>query len=93
MQDTLGERHSCLETFGELSEHNNTCLGAMVNPHIYSEIKVSRWNWDTKTPAHGLKSSLQSFGVVVVGFRVLKISLDYLKGLRRRKAAGFIYRY
>ena len=30
--------------------------------------------------AHGLKSSLQSFGVIV-GFTVLKNSLDYLKGL------------
>ena len=41
-----------------------------------------RWNWDsdTKTTAHGSKSSLQSF-VVIVGFRVLKNSLDYLKGL------------
>jgi len=33
----------------------------------------------TKTTAHGMKSSLHSFGVIV-GFTVLKISLYYLKG-------------
>ena len=35
---------------------------------------------DTKITTHGFKSSLQSFGVNV-GFKVLKNSLDYLKGL------------
>jgi len=34
----------------------------------------------TKITARGLKSSLQSFGVIV-GFKVLKNSLDCLKGL------------
>ena len=29
------ERHSCLETFGELHEHVVTCLDAMVNPHMF----------------------------------------------------------
>ena len=54
----------------------------MINPHVYSEVNESRWNWDsdTKTTAHGLKSSQQNFGVIV-GFRVLKNNLDYLKGL------------
>ena len=54
----------------------------MVNPHVYPEVNESRWNWesDTKTTAHGLKSSPHSFGVIA-GFTVLKNSLDYLKGL------------
>ena len=54
----------------------------MVNPHVCPEVNESRWNWDsdTKATAHGMKSSLQSFGVIV-GFTVLKNSLDYLKGL------------
>jgi len=76
------ERHSGLETFSELYQHDVTCLDAMVNPHVSPEVNESRWNWDsdTKTTAHGLKSSLQSFGVTV-GFAVLNNSLDYLKGL------------
>ena len=55
-----------------------TCLDAMVNSHVDLEVNKSRWNWenDTKTTAHGLKSSLQSFGVIV-GFKLL----DYLKHL------------
>jgi len=75
------ERHSCLETFGELYEHVATYLDPIVNPHVCPEVNEIRWNWDsdTKTTAHGLKSSLQSFGVV--GFTLLKNSLDYLKGL------------
>ena len=54
----------------------------MVNPYVYPEVNESRWNWDndTKTTPHGLKSTLQSFGVSV-GFTVLKNSLDYLKDL------------
>ena len=54
----------------------------MVNPYVCSEVNESRWVWDsdTKTTAHGLKSSLQSVGVIV-GFTVLKNSLDHLKGL------------
>jgi len=68
------ERNYCLEIFGKLHEQ--------VNPPVCPEINESLWNWyrDTKTTAHGLKSSLQSFGVTV-GFTVLKNSLDYLKGL------------
>ena len=54
----------------------------MVDPHVCPEINESRWKWesDTKTTAHGLKSSLQRFGVIV-GFTVLNNCLDYLKGL------------
>ena len=54
----------------------------MVNPHVFPKINESRWNWegDTETTAYCLKSSRQSFGVIV-GFTVLKNSLDYLKGL------------
>ena len=50
--------------------------------HICPEVNESRWNWDsdTKTISHGMKISPQSFGVIV-GFTVLKNSLDYLKGL------------
>ena len=55
-----------------------TCLDAKVNPHVFLETNGSRCNWDsdTKTAAEGLKSGLQSFGVIVV-FTVLKISLDF----------------
>ena len=55
------ERH--LETFGKLYEHVVTSLDGMVNPHVYPDVTESRWKWDsdTKTTAHGLKSSLQSF--------------------------------
>jgi len=55
---------------------------AMVNPHVCPEVNESRWNWDsdTKTTAHGFKSSLQSFRVNV-GFTLLKNNLDYLKAL------------
>ena len=62
-----------MKTFGELYEDEVTCLDAMVNPHVYPEINESRWNRDSdiKTMAHGLKSRLQSFGVIV-GFTVLK---------------------
>ena len=79
---SLAERSSCLETFSKLCEHVDTCLEAMVNSHVYSEVNESRWNQDsnTKTTAHGSKSNLQSFGVIV-RFKVLKNSLDYLKGL------------
>ena len=61
------ERHSCLETFGELYEQVVTCLDAVVNPHVCPEVDESRWNWDSdvKTTAHGLKIGLQSFGVIV----------------------------
>jgi len=71
-----------VETFGELYENEIICLDGMVNPHVYPELNESRWNWvsDTKPTAHGLNSSLQSFGVIV-GFTVLKNSLNYLKGL------------
>jgi len=59
-----------------------TCLDVMVIPYVYPEVTESRCNWDShlKTTAHGLKSSLQSFGVIV-GFTVLKNSLDDLKDL------------
>ena len=83
-----------------------TCLDAMVNPHVCPEVNESCWNWDsdTKTMAHGLKNTLQSFGVIV-NITVLKHSLDYLKGLsaklQRRDIGvfqaytmiGFIYWY
>jgi len=71
-----------LETYDELYEHVATCRDALVNSHFCPEVNESRWNCkrDTKTTAHGVESSLQSFGVVV-GFTVLKNSLDYLKGL------------
>ena len=54
----------------------------MVNPHVCAMVNESHWNWDsdTKATAYGLKSSLQSFGVIVV-FTVLKNNLDYLKRL------------
>ena len=76
------ERHSCLETFGELYERVVTCLDAKVKPHVCPEVTESCWNSDndTKTMAHGLKSTSQSFGVVV-DFTVLKNILDYLKRL------------
>ena len=59
-----------------------TCFDAMVNRHVFTKVNESRWNWDsdTKSTTAGVKSSLQSFGVIV-GFIVLKDSLDYLKGL------------
>jgi len=58
----------------------------MVNRRVYPEVNESRWDWDndTKTTAHGIKSSLQSFGVIV-GFSVLKNNLDYLKGLSAKR--------
>ena len=56
-----------------------TCFEAMVNSHVYPEVN-GNWDSDTKTTPHGLKSSLQSFGVIV-GSTLLKNSLDYLKGL------------
>jgi len=56
-----------LKTFGKLYEHDVTYFDAMVNPHVCPEVQ-------------GLKSSLQSSGVIV-GFTVLKNSLDYLKRL------------
>jgi len=61
----------------------------MVNPHVYPELNKSHWDWDsaTKTTARGLKSSLQSLGVIV-GFTVLKNSLDYLKGLSAKLQKG-----
>ena len=54
----------------------------MVNPHVCPKVNESRWNWDndTKATAYGLKSSLQSFGVIVV-FTVLQNNLDYLTRL------------
>ena len=57
------ERHSCLETFAELYEHVITCLDAMVNPHVYPEVHGNSWNWDSdsKTTAHGLKTSQKLF--------------------------------
>ena len=53
----------------------------MVYPHVCPEVNESRWNWesDTTSTACGLKSSPQSFWVIV-GFTVLKSSLDYWKG-------------
>jgi sialic acid synthase SpsE len=36
------ERHSCLETFGELYEYVVTSLDAMVNPHVYTEVNENR---------------------------------------------------
>jgi len=47
----------------------------MANPHVYQEVNESRWNWDSDTKtatAHGF--------VAIVGFTVIKNSLDYLKG-------------
>ena len=41
------ERHSCLETFGELYEHVVTWFDVMVNPDVYPEVNESRWNWDS----------------------------------------------
>jgi len=59
-----------------------TCLDAMIKPHAYPDVNESCWNWDsdTNTTAYGLKSSLHSLGVIV-GFTVLKNSLDHLKPL------------
>ena len=67
---------------GELYEHVATCLDAMANPHICPEVDESRSYWDSnnKTAAHGMKRSMQRFGVIV-GFTALKNSLNYLKGL------------
>jgi len=64
---------------------------AMVNPHVYPEVNKSRWNWDsdTKTAAHGLKSSLLGFGVIA-GFTVLTNSFDYLKGLSAKLQRKYI---
>jgi len=57
------ERHSCLKAFVELYEHVVTCLDAMVNPDVCPEVNESRCSWDsdTKTTAHGMRNSLQSF--------------------------------
>ena len=70
-----------METFGKLYEELVTCLDAVANPHVYPEVNESLWNLysDTETIAHGLNSQ-HSFGIIV-GFTVLKNSLDYLKGL------------
>ena len=59
-----------------------TCLDAIANPHVFPEVNESRWIWDSdsKITAHGMKSSLQSFGIIS-GFILLKNGLDYLKGL------------
>jgi len=67
-----------LKTFGELYEHVVTSLDPMVNPHVCPEVNESRWNWesDTNTKALGMKSSLQCFVAIMVGFTVLKNSLD-----------------
>ena len=56
-----------------------TSLDAMVNSQVCPEVNESRCNWDsdTKTTAHIMKNSVQSFGVIV-GFTVLKNSLDSL---------------
>ena len=40
----------------------------MVIPPVCPEVNESRWNWDSDTKTmvdHGLKSSLQSFGLIV----------------------------
>jgi len=78
-----------LKTFGKLYEHVTICLDPMVNPQVCPEDNESRWNWDSdiKTTAYGLKSSLQSFGVII-GFTVLKNSLDYLKSLSAKLQRG-----
>ena len=64
-----------MKTFGELYEHVVTCLHAMVNPYFCPEVNERHWNWDsdTNTTAHGLKSRVQSFGVIV-GFIVWYLS-------------------
>ena len=67
VQDKLDWKTFLFKTFGKLYEHDVTYFDAMVNPHVCPEVQ-------------GLKSSLQSSGVIV-GFTVLKNSLDYLKGL------------
>jgi len=36
------ERHSCLETFGELYEYVVTSLDAMVKPPVYTEVNENR---------------------------------------------------
>ena len=63
----------------------------MFNTHVYPEVNESCWNWgsDTKTTAHSLKSSLQSLGVII-GFTVLKNSLNYLKGLSAKLQRRYI---
>ena len=63
----------------------------MINSHVCPGVNESRWNWDsdTKTTAHGMKSSLQSFGVMV-GFTLLKISLDYLKGFSAKLQRRYV---
>jgi len=78
------ERHSFLKTFGELYEHVVNCLNAVVNPRVSPEVNESRWNWDSdaNTTAESWdEKSVPSFVGVIVGFTVLKNSLDYLKGL------------
>jgi len=81
-----------LKTFGEFYEHVATCLDAMVNSPVCPEVNESCWNWDSdiNTMAHAIKCSLQSFGVIV-GFTVLKNSLDYLKGLSAKLQRRDIY--
>ena len=81
MQDTLGRNIFLFENIRWVwtRSHLPWC---MVNTHVCSQVNKSRWNWDidTTTMAYGMKSSLQSYGVIV-GFIVLKNSFDYLKGL------------
>ena len=50
---------------------------------------MSRGKSATKTTTHGMKSYLQSFGVIV-GFTVLKNSLDYLKDLSAKLQRRYI---
>ena len=86
------EIHSCFKTFGELYEHVVTYFNAMVNPYVCTEINERCWNWDseTKTTSIGMKNSLRSFGVIV-GFTILKNSLDYFKGLSAKLQSGDIW--
>ena len=67
------EGHSRLETFGELYKHVVTSFDVMDNPHVCLEVNESRWNCDSDTTTidHSMKSSLQSFGVIV-SFTALK---------------------
>jgi len=39
------ERHSCLETFGELYEQVVTCLDVIVNAQVYPKVNESHWSW------------------------------------------------